>query len=95
MLIIVMVIAWFLVNLLSKNEHKNTSVDMTKTKKNVSNVIKDYVLNIYHSDITDKRETIVKLLHRLTDYEDPGEFLENHGYIHDYIFNVYKYERMN
>ena len=91
MLIFVMIILWLVVRLASENKHNtNVSVNEAVTNNSVSTIIETYVLNVYRSNMKDKRETIVKLLHRLTEYEDPGDFLERHGYIHEYIFNIYE-----
>lgn len=86
-----MIILWLVVRLVSENKHNaNVSVDGTVMSNSIGATIKKYVLNVYQSDMKDKRETIVKLLHKLTEYEDPGDFLERHGYIHEYIFNIYE-----
>ena len=52
--------------------------------------IKCEILNIYRDKhCKDRRELIVNRLRQLQFYEDPGEFLETHHYVHEYIFNRY------
>lgn len=49
-----------------------------------SDIIKERLIQIYNSNIMDKRERIVSLLIQL---DDPDEFYEDHDYIREFIFN--------
>lgn len=60
---------------------------------NISHKIKSDIISAYlDNSCGNKRDIIVQKLRDLHLYEDPGDFLEKHNYIHDYIFNYYLYD---
>lgn len=51
-------------------------------------IIKERLLKLYHSEIDDKRDKIVRLLVQLERVEDPDVFFSNNDHIRSYIFNA-------
>lgn len=87
MAVLVLILIWFLTPLKTQNVVVNNVEQKKVVRIDIASVIKHNVLRVYHSNMNDKREQIVNLLRRLHDYEDPGNFLEQNSYIHEYIFN--------
>jgi len=46
------------------------------------------IIDIFKSDAVDKRERIAFALHNISEYIDPGDFLEKHDEIRRYIFGM-------
>jgi hypothetical protein len=46
------------------------------------------ILNIFKSDTVHKRERLAFALHEISEYIDPGDFLEEHEEIRRYIFGM-------
>lgn len=53
-----------------------------------ASIIKERLLQIYHSEIDDKREKITRLLVQLERVEDPDVFFDENDHIRSYIFNM-------
>lgn len=46
------------------------------------------IIDIFKSDAVDKRERLAFALHNISEYIDPGDFLEKHDEIRRYIFGM-------
>ena len=70
---------------------KEVVISYNKNMRNIiADKIKNDIIQLYSdTEIDNKRDRLVQQLRRLHMYEDPGDFLDNHNYIHDYIFNYY------
>lgn len=52
------------------------------------NALYSDILNIFKSDTVHKRERLAFALHEISEYIDPGDFLEDHDEIRRYIFGM-------
>lgn len=52
------------------------------------NALYSDILNIFKSDTVHKRERLAFALHEISEYIDPGDFLEEHDEIRRYIFGM-------
>lgn len=71
---------------IDKNEPVESSYN--KARDLTANTIKERLLNIINSDISDKREKIISLLIQLERLEDPDMFIQENEHIRSYIFNT-------
>lgn len=52
------------------------------------NALYSDILSIFKSDTVHKRERLAFALHEISEYIDPGDFLEEHDEIRRYIFGM-------
>lgn len=98
-----LILIWVLANgLKQSNSHHvvteslvhcpSVEIGRNNTSNDIAEHIKIKILKIYSGNYNDKRELLVKNLCILERFEDPGDFLEAHEYIHDFIFNYYLHD---
>lgn len=66
----------------------NDNKSIAYSKVITAEVIKDRLIQVYHSDIVDKREKIVSLLLQLERLEEPDDFFSEYDHIREFIFNT-------
>ena len=54
----------------------------------LANALYSDILDIFQSDTVHKRERLAFALHNISEYIDPGDFLEEHDEIRRYIFGM-------
>lgn len=66
----------------------NTSIRNESSEIKTATIIKQRLLQIYHSEVEDKKDKIVRLLVQLERVEDPDVFFNDNDHIRSYIFNA-------